>query len=223
MTQAFIDGKRVPVTVIQAGPCHVTQVKTVQTDGYNAVQLGFEDKPERLVLKPEAGHAKKAGVAAKRHYREVRYPADQAPDLALGSEVKVSIFEGVKKLDVIGTTKGKGYQGVMKRHGFHGMPASHGSSKRHRAPGAIGRAGSISKGVFKGKRMAGHMGCDQLTARCKLVKVDAEKDLLLVKGPVPGANDGLLFIRRSKFEHEGAAQPAAQPAAKPEAKPAAKA
>jgi len=201
MTQAFIDGKRVPVTVIAAGPCHVTQVKTVDSDGYNALQIGFEDKPERLVLKPEAGHAKKAGVAAKRHYREVRYPANAAPDLELGSEVKVSIFEGVKDLDVIGTTKGKGYQGVMKRHNFHGMPSSHGCSKRHRAPGSLGRMGSISKGIFKGKRMAGHLGCDRVTAHCALVKIDAEKNLLLVKGAVPGANDGLLFIRRSKREH----------------------
>jgi large subunit ribosomal protein L3 len=201
MTQAFIDGKRVPVTVVQAGPCHVTQVKTAETDGYNALQLGFEDKPERLVLKPEAGHAKKAGVAAKRHHREVRYPKDVAPDLELGAEVRVDVFEGVKKLDVVGVSKGKGFAGVMKRWNFGGGRASHGSSKHHRVPGGIGRAGSISKGVFKGKKMAGRLGGERVTARCRLVKIDREKNLLLVKGPVPGAAGGLLFVRRSKREY----------------------
>ncbi len=208
MTQVFVDGKRVTVTVIAAGPCHVTQVKTAETDGYNALQLGFEDKPDRLVLKPEQGHAKKAGVPAKRHHREIRYPNDVAPDVELGAEVKVDVFEGVKKLDVIGTSKGKGFAGVMKRWNFGGGRASHGASKSHRRPGGIGRAGSISKGVFKGKKMAGHLGNERVTERCKLVKIDAEKNLLLVKGPVPGANDGLLFIRRSKREYGPIEKPA---------------
>jgi large subunit ribosomal protein L3 len=201
MTQAFIDGKRVPVTVIQAGPCRVTQVKTTETDGYNALQLGFEDKPERLVRKPEAGHARKSGGPAKRHHREIRYPEDVPPDLEPGAEVKVGVFEGVRKLDVVGTSKGKGYAGVMKRWNFGGGRASHGSSKHHRVPGGIGRAGSISKGVFKGKKMAGHLGVERITGRCRLVSIDAEKDLLLIKGPVPGANGSLLFIRRSKREY----------------------
>jgi large subunit ribosomal protein L3 len=210
MTQVFVDGKRVPVTVIAAGPCNVTQVKTVETDGYNAVQLGFEDKPERLVLKPEAGHAKKAGVPAKRHHREVRYPGDAAPDVELGQEIKVDVFEGVKKLDVVGTSKGKGFAGVMKRWNFGGGRASHGSSKHHRVPGGIGRAGSISKGVFKGKKMAGHLGSERITSRCRLVKIDAEKNLLLVKGAVPGGSNGLLFIRRSKREYGPIEKPAAE-------------
>ncbi len=201
MTQVFVDGKRVPVTVIAAGSCHVTQVKTVETDGYNALQLGFEDKPERLVLKPEAGHAKKSGSPAKRHHREIRYPNEVAPDVELGSEVKVEVFEGVKKLDIIGTSKGKGFAGVMKRWNFAGGRASHGASKAHRTPGGIGRAGSISKGVFKGKKMPGHLGVERVTERCKLVKIDSEKDLLLVKGPVPGAAGGLVFVRRSKREY----------------------
>jgi large subunit ribosomal protein L3 len=201
MTQVFVDGARVPVTVIQAGPCSVTQVKTAETDGYNALQLGFEDKPERLTLKPEAGHAKKAGVPAKRHHREIRYPNDLAPDVELGAEVKVDVFEGVIKLDIIGTSKGKGFAGVMKRWNFAGGRASHGASKSHRRPGGIGRAGSISKGVFKGKKMPGHLGNERVTERCKLVKIDTEKNLLLVKGPVPGAAGGLLFVRRSKREY----------------------
>jgi large subunit ribosomal protein L3 len=200
MTQLFVDGKRVPVTVIQAGPCNVTQVKTVETDGYNALQLGFEDKPERLTLKPEQGHDSKAGVKVKRHHREIRYPDDVTPDLELGSEIKVEEFEGVKKLDVIGVSKGKGFAGVMKRWNFKGGRASHGA-KNHRKPGGIGRAGSTNKGVFLGKKMPGHMGCDQVTHRCKLVSIDSEKGLLLVKGPIPGANSGLVFIRRSKREY----------------------
>ncbi|MHC4916867.1 MAG: 50S ribosomal protein L3 [Planctomycetota bacterium] len=186
MTQAFVDGKRLPVTVIEAGPCHVTQVKTVE---------------KRLVRKPEKGHAEKAGVAAKRHHREVRYPGDTAPDVELGQEIKVDVFEGVKRLDVVGTSKGKGFAGVMKRWNFGGGRASHGSSKHHRVPGGIGRAGSISKGVFKGKKMPGHLGSERITARCRLVKIDAEKNLLLVKGAVPGAAGGLLFVRRSKREY----------------------
>ncbi len=201
MTQIFVDGQRIPVTVIQAGPCHVTQVKNAETDGYNALQLGFIDKPERLVRMPEAGHAKKAGVAAKRHHREIRYPADVEPDLELGAEVKVDVFEGVVKLDVTGVSKGKGFAGVMKRWNFGGGRASHGASKSHRRPGGIGRAGSTSRGVFLGKKMPGHMGAERVTLRCRLVKIDAEKNLLLVKGPVPGADGGLLFIRRSVREY----------------------
>lgn len=201
MTQVFVDGKRVPVTVIEAGPCHVTQVKNAERDGYNALQLGFVDKPERLVRKPEAGHAKKAGVAAKRHHREIRYPADVAPDLELGAEVTVDVFEGVVKLDVTGISKGKGFAGVMKRWNFAGGRASHGASKSHRRPGGIGRAGSTSRGVFLGKKMPGHMGAERVTLRCRLVSIDSEKNLLLVKGPVPGANGGLLFIRRSVREY----------------------
>jgi large subunit ribosomal protein L3 len=197
MTQVFDGNRRFGVTVVQAGPCAVTQVKAPETDGYSAVQLGFEDKPERLCLSPELGHAKKSNAPVKRFHREMRYPDGQAPDLKLGDEVKASTFDGVAVVDVTGTSKGKGFQGVVKRWGFLGMPASHGCSKRHRAPGAIGRAGSISKGVVKGKRMAGHMGTDQVTVRCDLFKIDAEKNLLLLRGPVPGANGSVIFIRKS--------------------------
>jgi large subunit ribosomal protein L3 len=199
MTQVFDGNRRFGVTVVQAGPCVVTQLKTPETDGYSAVQLGFEDKPERLCLKPEIGHAKKANTAVKRFHQEMRYPEGQAPDLKLGDEVKVASFDGVAVVDVIGTSKGKGFQGVVKRWGFLGMPGSHGCSKRHRAPGAIGRMGSISKGVAKGKRMAGRMGNDNVTVRCDLFKIDAEKNLLLLRGPVPGPNGGVIFIRRSKI------------------------
>jgi large subunit ribosomal protein L3 len=219
MTQIFDGNRRLGVTVVQAGPCVVSQVKTPETDGYSAIQMGFEDKPERLRLSPEIGHAKKSNTPVKRFYREVRYPNDQAPDCKPGDEIKASIFEGVIRLDVTGTSKGKGNQGVVKRWGFLGMPASHGCSKRHRHPGAIGRMGSISKGVAKGKHMAGRMGGDQVTVRCDLFKIDAEKNLLLLRGPVPGPDGGLLFVRRSKVDpvvaarREKAKQAAAKAAA----------
>jgi large subunit ribosomal protein L3 len=200
MTQIFQDGRRLGVTVIAAGPCAVTQVKTVESDGYNAIQMGFEDKPERLCLEPEIGHAKKAGAPVKRFYREMRYPAAAAPEFKAGDEIKVGAFDGVLVVDVVGVSKGKGTQGVVKRWGFRGMPASHGCSKRHRAPGAVGRMGSISKGVFKGKHMAGRMGNDRVTVRCDLVKVDPEKNLLILRGPVPGAEGGLVFVRKSKID-----------------------
>ncbi|HOX08062.1 MAG TPA: 50S ribosomal protein L3 [Planctomycetota bacterium] len=206
MTQVFDGNRRFGVTVVQAGPCTVTQVKTPENDGYSAVQLGFDDKPERLCLKPEIGHDKKANTAVKRVHREMRYPEGQTPDLKLGEEVKVGSFEGTIVVDVIGTSKGKGFQGVVKRWGFLGMPASHGCSKRHRAPGALGRMGSISKGVAKGKHMAGRMGNDQVTVRCDLFKIDAEKNLLLLRGPVPGPDGGVLFIRRSKVNDVTAAR-----------------
>jgi len=227
MTQVFDGNRRLGVTVVQAGPCVVSQVKTPETDGYAAVQLGFEDKPERLCLEPELGHAKKANAPVKRFYREMRYPDGQPPDLKLGDQVKAGVFEGVVVVDVTGTSKGKGFQGVVKRWGFLGMPASHGCSKRHRAPGAIGRMGSISKGVAKGKKMAGRMGGDQVTVRCDLFKIDAEKDLLLLRGPVPGANGSVVFVRRSKIDanvvaRRAKAAEAAAKAAEAGAKPGAK-
>jgi large subunit ribosomal protein L3 len=206
MTQIFDGNRRLGVTVVQAGPCVVSQVKTPETDGYSAVQLGFEDKPERLCLKPEIGHAKKADAPVKRFYREMRFPDGQPPDLKLGDQVKVGVFEGVVVVDVTGTSKGKGFQGVVKRWGFLGMPASHGCSKRHRAPGAIGRMGSISKGVAKGKHMAGRMGGERVTVRCDLFKIDPEKNLLLLRGPVPGPNGELIFVRRSKIDQVATAR-----------------
>lgn len=200
MTQIFQDGRRYGVTVVAAGPCAVTQVKTVESDGYNAIQMGFEDKPERLCRKAEQGHARKAGAPVKRFYREMRYPGDAPPELKAGDEIKVGTFDGVQIVDVIGLTKGRGTQGVVRRWGFGGLPASHGCSKHHRAPGALGRMGSISKGVFKGKHMAGRLGNERVTVRCELLKIDPEKNLLLLRGPVPGGEGGLVFVRRSKID-----------------------
>jgi len=192
-------GAIVPVTVVQAGPCAVTQVKTVETDGYNAVQLGFGDIKAKFSTFPLIGHTARAGVGPKKHFREIKLK--DATDKKAGDEVKADIFEGVQYVDVIGVSKGKGFAGVMKRHHFGGQPASHGTERKHRSPGSIasratwrGQCGKPKKGV----RMAGHMGMDQVTTRNHpLVKIDAEKNLLLIKGALPGPNGGLLFVRKS--------------------------
>ncbi|HYF48648.1 MAG TPA: 50S ribosomal protein L3 [Planctomycetota bacterium] len=197
MTQIFTEqGNRVPVTVIQAGPCKVLQVKNDQTDGYFSVQLGFADAKEKNSTRAIVGHCDKAGAAPQRFIREVRLSA--APEEKLGDEVKVNIFENIKFVDVTGTSKGKGFQGVMKRHNFAGLPASHGCSKRHRAPGGLGRQQSINKGVPKGKRMAGHMGAERVTIQAlQVVKIDAENNLLLVRGAVPGANGSFVIVNKA--------------------------
>jgi large subunit ribosomal protein L3 len=196
MTQIFDEkGTRVPVTVIEAGPCKVLQIKTVESDGYQAVQLGFGERKAKNTSLPLIGHFDKAGSTPKRFVREFR--AEGPIQLKVGDDVKVSVLEGVKWVDVIGTSKGKGFQGGVRRWHFHGLRASHGCSKRHRAPGSLGRACSISKGVPKGKHMAGHMGDRRVTVQgLAVVRVDPEKNLLLVKGAVPGANGGFLVIRR---------------------------
>lgn len=200
MTRIYDEkGSIVPVTVVQAGACHVTQVKTVETDGYNAVQLGFEDIRPRYSTMPLIGHTGKAGVGAKRHFGEIKFK--DKTDVTAGSAVGVNVFDAVKFVDVIGTSKGKGFAGVMKRHHFGGMPASHGTERKHRSPGSIAShataRGSCGK-PKKGLRMAGHMGAQQVTTRNHLlVKVDPEKNLLLIKGSLPGANGSLLFIRKS--------------------------
>jgi large subunit ribosomal protein L3 len=195
-------GAAVPVTVVQAGPCHVTQVKTAQTDGYDAVQLGFiECKPKHSTF-PLIGHAAKAGLSPKRHFREIRLK--EATTLGAGAKVGVELFNDVKYVDVTGTSKGKGTAGVMKRHHFGGQPGSHGTERKHRSPGSIasratwrGQCGKPKKGV----RMAGHMGMDRVTSRNhSLVKVDAENNLLLIKGALPGPNGGLLFVRKALSE-----------------------
>jgi large subunit ribosomal protein L3 len=200
MTRVYDDkGAVVPVTVVQAGPCHVTQVKTVESDGYNAVQLGFGDTKPKLSTFPLIGHTAKAGVGPKRHFQEIRLK--DATTLAAGAQVNVELFNDVKYVDVIGTSKGKGFAGVMKRHHFGGQCASHGTERKHRSPGSIasratwrGQSGKPKKGV----RMAGHMGMDRVTTRNHpLVKIDAEKNLLLIKGALPGPNGGLLFVRKS--------------------------
>jgi large subunit ribosomal protein L3 len=197
MTQVFDEkGNRVGVTVIEAGPCAVLQVKTKETDGYDALQLGFADRREKNASKPLVGHFVKANTAPKRYIREIRL--DGPAELKMGDSVTVTALDGVKKVDVSGLTKGKGFAGVMKRWNFHGFGASHGCSKRHRAPGALGRNQSINKGVPKGKRMAGHLGQEQVTIQgLGLVKVDAEHHLLLVEGAVPGANGDFLIVRKS--------------------------
>jgi large subunit ribosomal protein L3 len=194
MTQVFDENNRiVPVTVVKAGPCVVTQVRTPERDGYSAVQLGFGAIDPRKVNKPEGGHFTKAGVTPRRHLVELR--TEDAGDYEVGQELTVSTLDGVVKVDVIGTSKGKGTAGVMKRHGFKGLGAGHGTHRKHRAPGSIGGASTPGR-VFKGVRMAGRMGAVTTTTLSLTVhKVDAEKGLLLIKGAVPGPRGGLLLVR----------------------------
>lgn len=199
MTSVFDDkGRQVPVTVIEAGPCQVLQVKTVETDGYNAVQLGFAEKPERLVTQPLAGHFKKSGATAKRFIRE--YRTDDVAKYQAGGAVTVAEFEGVGLVDVIGVTKGRGFAGLIKRHHFGGQPASHGTERKHRSSGGIGEgAGIPGRAVRLGKRMAGHMGDERKTSeRIKVLKVDTKANLLLVRGSVPGANGCYVFVRNAR-------------------------
>ena len=192
-------GGIVPVTVVQAGPCAITQVKTTDSDGYFAVQLGFEEVKPKLSTFPLIGHCAKSGISPRRHFQEIRLK--DATDKKAGDSVNVEIFNGVQYVDVIGTSKGKGFAGVMKRHHFGGQCASHGTERKHRSPGSIashatwrGQSGKPKKGL----RMAGHMGMDRVTTRNHpLVKIDTENNLLLIKGALPGPNGGLLFVRKS--------------------------
>ena len=195
MTSVFsADGKNVPCTVIEAGPCVVTQIKSVEKDGYAAVQVGFQDKKEKHTTKPLMGHFKKAGVTPKRHLAEFK---DFSEELNLGDTITVELFNDASYVDVIGTSKGKGFQGVVKRHGFGGvMQATHGQHNRLRAPGSIG-AGSDPSRVFKGMRMAGRMGGKQVTVQnLQVLKVDQEQNLLVVKGAVPGAKNSYVIIKK---------------------------
>jgi large subunit ribosomal protein L3 len=196
MTQVWNDqGKLVPVTVIQITPNVVTQIRTPEVDGYSAVQIAAGAIDPRKVNKPSAGHFDKAGVTPRRHLTELR-TADAA-EYALGQEISVDVFEAGAKVDVVGTSKGKGFAGVMKRHNFKGVSASHGSHRNHRKPGSIGASSTPSR-VFKGMRMAGRMGGDRTTVMNLTVQaVDAEKGLLLVKGAVPGARGRLVFVRNA--------------------------
>ena len=193
MTQIFNEaGELVPVTVLQAGPCVVTQVKTVENDGYDAVQVGFEDIREKLVNKPVKGMFDKAGVSYKRYVREFKLEGEYA----VKDEIKAEIFEAGDKVDATAIAKGKGFQGAIKRHGQSRGPMAHGS-KYHRHAGSNGACSSPSK-VFKGKRMPGHMGGKKVTTQnLEIVRVDAEKNLLLVKGAVPGAKKALVTIKES--------------------------
>jgi large subunit ribosomal protein L3 len=196
MTQVFAaDGSAVPVTVIKAGPCVVVQAKTAQTDGYEAVQLGLVDDTAPKVNKPTAGHFKKANVPATRIRREVRV-APGGDALKAGDQVLANIFAAGDRVDVIATSRGKGFQGVMKRHHFAGGAATHGSMF-HRAPGSIG-ASSFPSRVIKGMRAAGRMGGDRVTTRnLKVVSVDAEQHLLVLHGAVPGAPEGVVLVRKA--------------------------
>ena len=195
MTSLFDEsGKNIPCTVIQAGPCSVLQVRTIENDGYSAVQLGFDDKSEKNVGKALAGHFKKAGSTPKAKLVEFRNGFE---NVSLGDEVKVNLFAEGEFVDVTGTSKGKGFQGVVKRHGFGGvMQTTHGQHNRLRAPGSIG-AGSDPSRVFKGMRMAGRMGGKQVTVQnLQVLKVDEEQNLLVVKGAVPGAKNSYVIIRK---------------------------
>ena len=211
MTQIFNeDGTLTPVTVLQAGPCAVTQIKTVENDGYSAVQVGFVDKKEKIVNKDKGGkkevihrhgvnkaqkgHFDKAGVPCKRYVRELKL--DNAEEYTLGSEIKADVFEAGDRVDATAISKGKGFQGAIKRHGQHRGPMAHGS-KFHRHQGSNGACSSPSK-VFKGKGMPGHMGCVRVTVQnLTIVRVDADKNLILVKGAVPGPRKALVTIKET--------------------------
>ncbi len=201
MTRWFLDdGRNIPVTVISAGPCFVTQVKTSAKDGYSAVQLAYEDIKPRRSSMPVIGHDAKAGVAPKRVHTEVRLASDaEAEAFTLGQMIDASTFSNVKFVDVIGTSKGKGFAGVMKAYRFKGLCASHGTERKHRSPGSIGSHGT-DRGhgakIKKGKKMPGRLGNERVTTRSlDVISIDAEKNLLMVKGAVPGANSGYLTVR----------------------------
>ena len=193
MTQVWDENNKVvPVTVVQAGPSVVTQVRTPDVDGYSAIQIAFGAIDPRKVNKPDAGHFAKAGVTPRRHIIEVRTP--DASEYTLGQELTAGIFETGQVVDVVGTTKGKGFAGVMKRHGFHGLRASHGVKRAHRSAGSIGACATPGR-VFKGKKMAGRMGGDrQTTQNLKVQAVDIERGLILIKGAIPGSKGGIVFI-----------------------------
>jgi large subunit ribosomal protein L3 len=193
MTQVWDNGKVVPVTVVQAGPCVVTQVRTPDKDGYSAVQLAYGAIDPRKVNKPESGHFAKADVAPRRFLVELR--TTDASDYELGSEVTVEAFEPGQTVDVTGKTKGKGFAGVMKRHGFHGLRASHGVERKHRSPGSIGACATPGR-VFKGLRMAGRMGGARYTVQnVRVQNIDAEQNLILVRGAIPGPKGSLVLLR----------------------------
>ncbi|EYT65436.1 50S ribosomal protein L3 [Dietzia sp. UCD-THP] len=197
MTQVFDENNRVvPVTVIKAGPCVVTGIRTEQTDGYNAVQIAFGAIDPRKVTKPVSGQFAKAGVTPRRHVAEIRLDnAEQAAGFELGQELGADVFADGAFVDVTGTSKGKGFAGTMKRHGFAGQGASHGTQAVHRRPGSIGGASTPGR-VFRGKKMAGRMGNERVTTmNLKVHKVDAEAGVLLIKGAIPGRNGGLVMVR----------------------------
>jgi large subunit ribosomal protein L3 len=196
MTQVWDDNNKiVPVTVVQAGPCVVTQVRTPEVDGYSAVQIGYGQIDPRKVNKPDAGHFAKAGVTPRRHLVELR--TSDASEYTLGQEITVETFEAGQSVDVTGTTKGKGFAGVMKRHGFSGVGASHGAHRNHRKPGSIGGCATPGR-VFKGLRMAGRMGYARQTVQNLTIQaIDADNGLILIKGAVPGPKGGVVHVRNA--------------------------
>jgi large subunit ribosomal protein L3 len=199
MTQVFDEsGEVVPVTVIEAGPCFVTQKKTVKQDGYTAIQLGFEEvKPKRLT-QPQRGHLRRNNLPPLRYLREIRMSEGEIEEFEEGQKIGIGIFEAGEMVDVVGLSKGRGFTGVMKRHGFGGGPKTRGQSDRQRAPGSIGQTSTPGR-VFKGKRMAGRMGNQRVSAQNLLVVlVDPQRNLLAVKGSVPGARNGLLLIKEAR-------------------------
>ncbi|MCD7712258.1 MAG: 50S ribosomal protein L3 [Firmicutes bacterium] len=196
MTQLFDEkGNMIPVTVIEAGPCPVVQVKTKENDGYESVQLGFIDKKESKATKPEAGHFKKAGVGVKRHLKEFRL--EGAGSAEVGSEITVDTFAEGEKVDITGITKGRGYTGAVKRWNSATLRMTHGTGPIHRQPGSMGATSSPSR-IFKNKKMAGQYGNERVTVlNLSVIKIDAENNIIAVKGAVPGAKDGIVFIRDS--------------------------
>jgi large subunit ribosomal protein L3 len=199
MTQVFDEtGQVVPVTVVQAGPCVVTAVRTPDNDGYSAVQIGFGEINPRKVTKPVAGLFEKAGVTPRRYVAEIR--TEGASEYTLGQELTAELFAAGQRVDVTGRSKGKGFAGVMKRHHFKGLSASHGTQRKHRSPGSIGACATPSR-VFKGVRMAGRMGAERTTVQSLTVHaVDGDKNLLLIKGAVPGPRGGLVMVRSAARE-----------------------
>ena len=202
MTRVFTEqGDSIPVTVIEANPNRVTQVKTVETDGYSALQVTFGKKRNSLVTKPEAGHYSKSGVEAGEGLWELRLIDEEGADLVTGAELNVEQFETGQKVDVTGTSIGKGFAGGVKRHNFAMQDATHGNSLSHRAPGSIGQCQTPGR-VFKGKKMAGHMGDARVTTQnLEVVRIDTERNLLLIKGAVPGAKNGQVTVRPSVKMH----------------------
>jgi large subunit ribosomal protein L3 len=195
MTQIFDDtGRSIPVTVVNAGPCYVSQVKTADKDGYRAVQIGFKELKEKHSNKPIAGHLKTAGLKPLKYLREFDLPLNE--EAKVGDELKVDMFKEGEEVVVSGYAKGRGFQGVMKRHGFHGAQKTHGQSDRERAPGSIGQSSDPSR-VIKGMKMGGKMGNNRVTIPLvQVVKVDVERNLIFIKGPVPGAPDSLIEIKK---------------------------
>jgi large subunit ribosomal protein L3 len=196
------EGRLLPVTVIQAGPCAVMQVKTIETDGYNAVQMGFDDVKPTRAKEPQIGQAAKANVVPKRFVREMRLGKDAQCEYKSGDTVTVSVFSDVKKVDITGTSKGKGFAGVMKRYHFGGFPGSHGTERKHRHPGSIASHGSDrghGGNLKKGKRMGGHLGHDKVTTKNhNVVSIDEGRNLIVIKGSVPGPAGGYVVVRTSQ-------------------------